>query len=234
MILNDLEIAKLAAKQNMINPYFPELIRLLDYATYETSKAISWGQSSFGYDIRLAYEPIKIFRHIPGVITDPKDFNPILLEEVEQPNYREFGRDFRTSYQIHQNKIHIYHNTVIEKNSFDYSDAEENYFILPAHSYALGVSVEQFNIPRNITAICLGKSTYARCGILINVTPLESEWKGYLTIEISNISPSPCRIYLNEGIAQLLFFQGNEPKISYNDRKGKYQDQPKAVVLPTG
>lgn len=232
MILNDLEIKELATKSKMIDPYSDQSIRLLDYAQYETSKAISWGQSSFGYDIRLAYEPVKIFRHIPGIITDPKSFNPLLLEEVEQMNYNLCSRDFRDSSDIHQNKVHIYHDTKIEKYGSDYSDVTEEYFILPAHSYALGVSVEKFNMPRDITAICLGKSTYARCGILINVTPLESEWKGYLTIEISNISPSPCRIYLNEGIAQLLFLQGNTPKISYNDRRGKYQDQPQTVILP--
>jgi dCTP deaminase len=233
MILNDLEIKELATKQKMIDPYSEYLVNLLDYAQHDISKAISWGQSSFGYDIRLAYSPIKIFRHIPGVITDPKDFNPILLEEVRSPDYSQSERSYRNWYVVHQTDVHIYHNETIERHDED-NDADESYFILPAHSYALGVSVEQFNMPRNVTSICLGKSTYARCGILINVTPLESEWKGYLTIEISNISPSPCRIYLNEGIAQLLFFQGNEPKTSYNDRKGKYQNQPDTVTLPIG
>ncbi|HEY9704565.1 MAG TPA: dCTP deaminase [Allocoleopsis sp.] len=232
MILNDLEIKELSTKYGMIEPYSSELIRLLDNAQHDVSKAISWGQSSFGYDIRLAYEPVKIFRHIPGVITDPKDFNPILLEEVASSGYNAAERSYRNYHAIHQNQVHIYHNNVIEKH--DNIDAEENYFILPAHSYALGVSVEKFTIPKNIIGICLGKSTYARSGILVNVTPLESGWQGYLTIEISNISPSPCRIYLNEGIAQLLFLQGNIPKISYNDRKGKYQNQPQTVVLPTG
>ncbi len=233
MILNDLEIQELATKQNMISPYSSELIKLLDYAQNDISKAISWGQSSFGYDIRLAYSPIKIFRHIPGVITDPKDFNPILLEEVASPDYNEIKRSYRDYYTVHQSDIHIYHYNRIERHDED-NDVDEEYFILPAHSYALGVSIEKFNIPKNIIGICLGKSTYARCGILINVTPLESEWQGYLTIEISNISPSPCRIYVNEGIAQLLFLQGNMPKTSYNDRRGKYQNQPQTVVLPTG
>jgi len=233
MILNDLEIKELSTNHGMIDPYSSELVRLLDHAQHDVSKAISWGQSSFGYDIRLAYEPVKIFRHIPGVITDPKDFNPILLEEVKSLGYNTTERSYRNYHTIHQNQVHIYHNDIIERYDDDI-DVEEKYFILPAHSYALGVSVEKFNIPKNITGICLGKSTYARGGILINVTPLESEWQGYLTIEISNISPSPCRIYLNEGIAQILFLQGNTPKTSYNDRKGKYQNQPQTVVLPTG
>ena len=225
MLLNDLEIAEFCRKENgMISPYNYQLISRLDYGINRDSKAISYGQSSFGYDIRLAYEPIKIFSDVPGEVIDPKDFAKRFLIEVDRKMYDDFSYTF--------GNIHVYHHEKLEESNDDTPDCEQSYFILPSHSYALGVSVEKFNIPRDITAICLGKSTYARCGVFVNITPLESEWQGYLTIEIANISPSPCRIYLNEGIAQLLFFKGNAPKISYNDRKGKYQDQPQTVILP--
>lgn len=108
----------------------------------------------------------------------------------------------------------------------------DEFFILPAHTYALGVSVEKFNIPSNITAVCMGKSTYARAGVIVNVTPLEAGWKGYLTIEISNSSCADVKVYANEGIAQLLFYAGQQCKTTYADRKGKYQDQACQVTLP--
>ena len=107
----------------------------------------------------------------------------------------------------------------------------QQYFILPAHSYALAVSLEHFIMPADIIAVCVGKSTYARCGVIVNVTPLEPGWTGHLTIEISNSSDSDVRVYANEGIAQLIFFRGNEPLVTYADRDGKYQDQPLEVTL---
>ena len=192
MILNDIEIQNCCEKKGMITPFCKELI-----SSIKDTKVISYGQSSFGYDIRMSAKDIRLFKKVTSDIVDPKRFDETFLDDV----------------------------SII-------FEGEEKYFILPAHSYALGVTVECFNLPRDITAICLGKSTYARCGVFVNITPLESEWQGYLTIEIANISPSPCRIYLNEGIAQLLFFKGNAPKISYNDRKGKYQNQPQTIILP--
>lgn len=192
MILNDIEIQNCCEKEGMITPFCKELI-----SSIKDTKVISYGQSSFGYDIRISAKDIKIFKKVTSDIVDPKRFDETFLDNV----------------------------SII-------FEGEEKYFILPAHSYALGVTVERFNLPRDITAICLGKSTYARAGILVNVTPLEAEWSGYLTLEISNISPSNCRIYLDEGIAQLLFLKGNPCKISYNDRKGKYQNQTEKVVLP--
>jgi len=106
------------------------------------------------------------------------------------------------------------------------------YFVLPAHSYGLGVAVERLDLPGNMLGICLGKSTYARCGILINCTPAEPGWRGHLTLEFSNSSDTDCRIYAGEGVAQMLFFEGDQCNIDYGDRNGKYQGQPKNVVLP--
>lgn len=191
MLLNDKEI-KEQCKKGMINPYLPKLVNKIN-----DQKTISYGQSSFGYDIRLSPSDVKIFRGVPNKIVDPKNFSELFLEDQEVT------------------KI-----------------GDEKYFVLPAFSYSLGVSVEEFKIPNDITAICLGKSTYARCGVLINVTPLEAGWRGFLTIEISNISSSAVKIYLDEGIAQLLFFRGNLPELSYNDRNGKYQGQAQKVIFP--
>lgn len=191
MLLNDKEIKKLC-EEGMIIPYLPKLIN-----KNNDQKAISYGQSSFGYDIRLSPSDVKIFRGVPNKIVDPKNFLGMFLEDQETTE-----------------------------------DVSGRYFILPAFSYSLGVSVEEFKMPNNVTAICLGKSTYARCGILINVTPLEAGWRGFLTIEISNISSSSVKIYLDEGIAQLLFLKGNLPECSYNDRNGKYQNQAQKVVFP--
>jgi len=192
MILNDIDIQEYCEYGEMITPFHKELISLI-----KNTKVISYGQSSFGYDIRMSAKDIRLFKKVTNDIVDPKRFDETFLDDVP---------------------------IIFE--------GEEKYFILPAHSYALGVTVECFNLPRDIVAICLGKSTYARAGILVNVTPLEAEWSGYLTLEISNISPSNCKIYLDEGIAQLLFLKGNPCKISYNDRKGKYQNQVDKVVLP--
>jgi dCTP deaminase len=152
---------------------------------------ISYGLSSYGYDIRIADE-FKIFTNINTTIVDPKRFDP---------------RSF--------------------------VDVQGEVAVIPPNSFALGRSVEYFKIPRNVLTICVGKSTYARCGIITNVTPFEPEWEGYVTLEISNTTPLPAKIYANEGIAQVLFFESDEPcETSYADRQGKYQGQ-QGIVLPT-
>ena len=126
-------------------------------------------------------------------------------------------------------------NTIVDPKSFDprsFVDFKGDECIIPPNSFALARTVEYFRIPRNVIVCCLGKSTYARCGIIVNVTPLEPEWEGIVTLEVSNTTPLPARIYANEGIAQFLFFEGNEPcETSYADKKGKYQKQ-EAIVLP--
>lgn len=160
-------------------------------------RVISYGVSSYGYDIRLSSRRFEIFHRRPGVIVDPKLFNPLHLKP-----------------------------TTLEKDII----TDDLYFILPAHTYGLGVTVEKFKLPRNIVGVCVGKSTYARLGILVNTTPAEPGWEGHLTIEISNSSDADCRIYANEGIAQMLFFEGEPCNVSYADRRGKYQNQPYEVI----
>ena len=153
---------------------------------------ISFGLSSYGYDIRIADE-FKIFTNINTTIVDPKAFDP-------------------RSFVDYQGEVAL----------------------IPPNSFALGRSVEYFKIPRNVLTICVGKSTYARCGIITNVTPFEPEWEGFVTLEISNTTPLPARIYANEGIAQVLFFtadEGDECDVSYRDKKGKYQAQ-QGITLP--
>ena len=167
MLKNDRWIAAMARK-GMIRPFTPRLIRRA-----EGGPVISYGLSSYGYDIRLAPSDFRIFRHVPGTVVDPKKFNAHNLEQAKP-----------------------------------HRDPHGKFFILPAHSYGLGVALEQLNIPDNITAVCLGKSTYARVGCIANITPAEAGWKGYLTLEISNASHADCRIYANEGVVQLLFFEG--------------------------
>ena len=165
----------------MIEPFEPNQVR---------EGTISYGVSSYGYDIRVSPE-FKVFTNVHSVVVDPKNF---------------------------------------DDRSFVDVNAES--CIIPPNSFALARTVEYFRVPRNVLAICLGKSTYARCGIVVNVTPLEPSWEGYLTLEISNTTPLPAKIYANEGIAQLLFFQGEEePEVAYEDRKGKYQGQV-GVTLP--
>ncbi len=145
---------------------------------------VSFGLSSYGYDIRIADE-YKVFTNVNSTIIDPKQFDP-------------------DSFVDHSGET----------------------CIIPPNSFALARTVEYFRIPRNVLAVCVGKSTYARCGLIVNVTPLEPEWEGYLTLEISNTTPLPARVYSNEGIAQLLFFESDEScETSYADRKGKYQNQ---------
>ncbi len=151
---------------------------------------ISYGVSSYGYDVRVADE-FKIFTNVYTATVDPKNFDP---------------RSF--------------------------VDWQGESCIVPPNSFALARSVEYFRIPRNVMTICVGKSTYARCGLIVNVTPFEPEWEGHVTLEISNTTPLPAKIYANEGIAQVLFFESDEsPEISYADRGGKYQAQ-RGVTLP--
>lgn len=163
------------AEKGMIVPFYNEQIR---------KGVISYGVSSYGYDMRIADE-FKIFTNVNNAIIDPKDF--------KANNFNDFKGDI---------------------------------CVIPPNSFVLGRSVEYFRIPREVLAICLGKSTYARCGIIINITPLEPEWEGHVTIEISNTAPLPAKIYSNEGIAQLLFIEASEVcEISYADKAGKYQAQ---------
>jgi len=171
----------MALEQRMIEPFEEGQIR---------NGVISYGTSSYGYDIRVADE-FKIFTNINSAIVDPKNFDPRSMV------------DFRGEVCI-----------------------------IPPNSFALGRTVEYFRIPSNVLTICLGKSTYARCGIIVNVTPFEPEWEGYVTLEISNTTPLPAKIYANEGIAQVLFFEGDEPcDITYAMKKGKYQGQ-QSIMLP--
>lgn len=174
MLKNDHWIKEMAIK-GMIDPFHKDQFR---------EGVISYGVSSYGYDMRIADE-FKIFTNIHNTVVDPKCF--------DAKNFVDFKGDI---------------------------------CVVPPHSFLLGRSVEYFRIPREVLVICLGKSTYARCGIVVNVTPLEPEWEGYVTIEISNTSPLPTKIYANEGIAQLLFIEGSEVcEKSYADKAGKYQAQ---------
>jgi len=174
-------IKKMAKEHGMITPFEEHQVR---------KNAISYGLSSYGYDIRIADE-FKIFTNINTTIVDPKNF------------------DLKS-----------------------FVDFRGEVCVIPPNSFALGRSVEYFKIPRNVMTICVGKSTYARCGIITNVTPFEPEWEGYVTLEISNTTPLPAKIYAYEGIAQVLFFESDEEcETSYADKKGKYQAQ-KGVTLP--
>lgn len=191
MIKNDKWITE-AAQLGMIAPFCPKLV-----SKVEERKVLSYGLSSFGYDIRLSPADFRIFRHIPGTVIDPKHFNPANLEQVDLQ-----------------------------------SDAHGDYFILPAHSYGLGVALEFLKVPPNISVLCIGKSTYARIGCIANLTPAEAGWEGHLTLEISNASHADCRIYANEGIVQLIFFEGEPCDTCYATRNGKYQHQKQEVTLP--
>ncbi len=182
MIKSDRWIRRMAGEKGMIKPFEDRQVR---------KGGISYGLSSYGYDIRIADE-FKIFTNINTTIVDPKSFDP-------------------RSFVDYQGEVAV----------------------IPPNSFALGRSVEYFKIPRNVLTICVGKSTYARCGIITNVTPFEPEWEGYVTLEISNTTPLPAKIYANEGIAQVLFFESDEScETSYADRQGKYQGQ-QGIVLPT-
>lgn len=175
----------MADQYGLIEPFEPGQVR-----ENGSGRVISYGTSSYGYDIRCANE-FKIFTNINSAVVDPKEF---------------------------------------DENSFVDVIADE--CIIPPNSFALARTVEYFRIPRDILTICLGKSTYARCGIIVNVTPLEPEWEGHVTLEFSNTTPLPARIYANEGVAQVLFLQSDEVcETSYRDRGGKYQGQT-GVTLP--
>ena len=194
MLKNDRWINEQAGA-GMLQPFQSTLVRHLDPET-TGSPVLSYGCSSYGYDLRLSAKEFLIFRHVPGTVMNPKRFNPANLEPAP---------------------LH--------------SDEDGEYFILPAHSYGLGVALERMRVPANITVICLGKSTYARLGIIVNTTPAEAGWEGHLTLEFSNSSGADCRIYANEGICQLLFFEGDPCETTYQDRAGKYQHQPERVTL---
>ncbi len=175
----------MAKSHRMIDPYEPDQVRQVG-----ATKVISWGTSSYGYDIRCSNE-FKIFTNINTAIVDPKNFD-----------------------------------------TSSFVDVVSDVCIIPPNSFVLARTVEYFRIPRSVLTICLGKSTYARCGIIVNVTPLEPEWEGFVTLEFSNTTPLPAKIYANEGVAQVIFFQGDEEcEVSYKDRNGKYQGQ-QGVALP--
>jgi dCTP deaminase len=196
MIKPDNWIHKMA-QQGMITPFEPRLVREVERDGMPGHPVVSYGLSSYGYDIRLSQKEFQVFRHVPGTVIDPKNFSPRNLESV----------------QLHHDEM-------------------GDYFILPAHSYGLGVAVEKLEVPNNITVICIGKSTYARAGLIANLTPAEAGWRGHLTLEFSNSSSADCRIYANEGVVQLLFFEGEPCNVCYETRQGKYQDQEERVTLP--
>ena len=177
----DTWITRMALEHQMIEPFVEGQVRV---------GVISYGVSSYGYDVRVGDE-FKVFTNVFNTVVDPKNFDP---------------------------------------KSF--VDMKADVCIIPPNSFALASTIEYFRIPRDILTVCLGKSTYARCGIIVNVTPFEPEWEGHVTIEISNTTPLPAKIYSNEGIAQVLFFQSDETcAVSYKDKKGKYQAQ-RGVTLP--
>ena len=194
MLKNDRWIKEQSSK-GMLKPFQDKLVRHLDSQSKEKA-VLSFGCSSYGYDLRLSSKEFLIFKHVPGTVMNPKKFNPSNLERTE----------------LHK-------------------DEYGEYFILPAHSYGLGVAMELMQVPENITVICLGKSTYARLGIIVNTTPAEAGWEGHLTLEFSNSSGADCRIYANEGICQILFFEGDPCETTYSDREGKYQHQKERVTL---
>lgn len=178
-LLSDDQIRLLAKRKNMIEPFVEELVK-----KREDSKVVSYGLSSYGYDLRIANE-FKVFTNVYNTVIDPKNFKEESFVSIKGA-----------------------------------------YCIIPPNSFALARSVEYFRIPRNILTICIGKSTYARCGIIVNVTPFEPEWEGYVTLEISNTTPLPAKIYANEGVAQVLFLEAKKScRMSYADRNGKYMKQ---------
>lgn len=184
-VKSDKWITRMAAEHGLIEPFEPTQVRELN-----GERVISYGVSSYGYDIRCAPE-FKVFTNINSAVVDPKNFDPQ-----------------------------------------GFVDVNRDVCIIPPNSFALARTLEYFRIPRNVLTICLGKSTYARCGIIVNVTPLEPEWEGHVTLEFSNTTPLPARIYANEGVAQVIFLESDEDcAVSYRDRGGKYQHQT-GVTLP--
>ena len=185
-IKSDKWITEMSKTQSMIEPFSENQVRL----DKDGKKLISYGVSSYGYDVRCSNE-FKVFTNIHSAIVDPKSFD--------------------------------------EKS---FVDIESEICVIPPNSFALARTVEYFRIPRNVLTVCLGKSTYARCGIIVNVTPLEPEWEGHVTLEFSNTTNLPGKIYAGEGVAQMLFFESDEEcRVSYKDRGGKYQGQT-GVTLP--
>ena len=175
----------MAEERGMIEPYVSHQV-----SSDEAKRSVSYGTSSYGYDVRCSTE-FKIFTNINAAVIDPKAF--------DDSSFIEFQGDV---------------------------------CIIPPNSFVLARTIEYFRIPRNVLTICVGKSTYARGGIIVNVTPFEPEWEGYVTLEFSNTTPLPAKIYANEGVAQVIFFESEEEcEISYKDRKGKYQGQT-GVTLP--
>ena len=183
---SDKWIRQMAIEKKMIEPFADRQVR-----EEKGNKLVSFGLSSYGYDLRVA-DDFKVFTNVYSTIVDPKNF---------------------------QNDLFV--------------DIKASTCIIPPNSFALAKSVEYFRIPRNVLTLCIGKSTYARCGIIVNVTPFEPEWEGFVTLEISNTTPLPAKIYAGEGLAQVLFFVGNEAcEVSYADRKGKYMRQME-ITYPT-
>ncbi|HRY28846.1 MAG TPA: dCTP deaminase [Elusimicrobiota bacterium] len=181
-IKSDGWIRRMAREERMIEPFVESQVR---------EGVISYGVSSYGYDIRVGNH-FKVFTNAYGSVVDPKRFDPKSFVDI----------------------------------------STDTFVVVPPNSFALAQTIEYFRIPRNVITVCLGKSTYARCGIIVNVTPFEPEWEGFVTLEISNTTPLPARIYANEGIAQVLFFEADEVcEVSYADKKGKYQKQT-AITLP--
>jgi dCTP deaminase len=203
MLKNDRWIREQAAA-GMITPFVPGLVRRMIYdyhppvpaVEFRGAPCLSYGLSSYGYDLRLSPKEFHVFRHVPGTVMNPKRFNPANLEQAE----------------LHR-------------------DEDGEFFILPAHSYGLGVALERLEMPENVTGICLGKSTVARLGIILNATPAEAGWHGHLTLEFSNSSGADCRLYASEGICQVLFLEGEPCDTTYSSRKGKYQDQGHEVTF---
>ena len=180
-IQNDRWITQMALEHGMIEPFEDRQVR---------KGVVSYGLSSYGYDIRVADE-FKVFTNINSTVVDPKQFD---------------ARSF--------------------------VDIKSDICIIPPNSFALAKTVEYFRIPRNVLTVCVGKSTYARCGLIVNVTPFEPEWEGFVTLEISNTTPLPAKVYANEGISQVLFFESDEEcEVSYKDKAGKYQKQ-QGLTLP--
>lgn len=184
-IKSDRWICNMAKTQGMITPFVEKQVSF-----HGDKRVISYGTSSYGYDVRCAPE-FKIFTNVHSALVDPKEFD--------------------------------------EKS---FVDIHGEVCIIPPNSFALARTLEYFRIPRNVLTICLGKSTYARCGIIVNVTPLEPEWEGHITLEFSNTTPLPAKIYANEGVAQIIFLESDEAcEFSYKDRSGKYQGQ-EGITLP--
>jgi dCTP deaminase len=171
----------MARERRMIEPFVERQV---------SGGVISYGLSSYGYDIRIGDE-FKVFTNIRNTVVDPKGFSPDSFVDFKGP-----------------------------------------VCVIPPNSFALAKTLEYFRIPRNVLTVCVGKSTYARCGLIVNVTPFEPEWEGFVTLEISNTTPLPAKVYAHEGIAQVLFFQSDEPcEVSYADKAGKYQKQ-QGLTLP--